>query len=1293
MNTTKLKNLILGSVITGGLIIGGFAGAQTQGEEIPQNLQPLAKELGCSTKAECSTAFEQNFEHGLELAEKYNAYANPEQKKLAESYKKEVISKLSSIKDENVEEEIVKIAREILSKNKDLAKKLAVTNENVRAAETIVTEIKNAGGNLDLCSKPANSLSKEDLIICFEASKQLSKKAETIQTYISKESIAEAEAKSKSLSLDEALRNGEYPELGKTPEEAGTKCLRAGSEAITACDDIARKFFGEEGVKELVRARAETKQAEEFYKKGVENLSLQRPTGETIVGKDAIRKACDTAFQNKDVASARACGDFAVKNGFTTREEADRGLTLLQSVTSVSQVNLNACSQNPEACKNYIPDDYRKEYEAKKKIYEAISQEAGLKPEDCRRAPFDSSIGRRCVEASKRIIPNLKIIAGDLSEAERLVGEIEIRTQKGEEYAKRAGEFTSVLKAQGGPGGCRTEAECSTYCSDPKNGAECISFGTKFQVFSGEEGVQRYTEYNRRYTTPTPQPAQEDEGSRYTYPYPTPNPYPYPNPNRPIAEPYYSPRPGYPGGGISPECYAAIQSGDFVQAKTVCVTTKPYPQPIQPPQPTQCPIATAIYLPCSEGTYRETKYSNGCPSFGECIAIPGYQPKPEPIKGVCPALPTVSSCSDGQDKIISYSSPECGTYYSCKARETKSTWTNHTWYLKDGNKRTSSILPRTDREYLDYIALVEVECRTKITTDTFNWKVGAGNDNPDNWQNFGIPECSGGTVIEDPAKTYPGDTNSCPGFANSRWDTTGKRYCQLNTEERCDYNYPSYLTNGGNYVATNCPKNDWQQATSTTYSSCSASLTSLLGAGCHFMYSDSSGRQTYCNSGMTQSAKEGDTAVTQGCPNSPSSQTNTTTSVVTTTTTTPTPVYECTADLKDQLGTGCHYMGNAYFDNTMTRYVIQGERYAKQCYSNYIQNCTTGTPSTGTCPSGQTWYTPSGGGAGYCVNSTQTTTQTQTQTGTTSGNYGACGSYVTQSSCTGATNCYWFSDPTSPYCYYSSSGGASGSGTCSASLISLLGTGCHYMYNDSAGQPIYCNSGMTQSAKDRDTAITAGCSGNALPTYSSGSSCPSGQYWNGTSCVTNTTTYTGSGSCSASLTSLLGTGCHFMYNDSSERPTYCNSGMTQSAKEGDTAITQGCSGGGYSSTSTSCPSGQYWNGTSCVNTSSEGTTSGGTTYSSDPATACSQAGGSWNASSNYCQMPSSGGTTGSCTSGQYWNGTSCVNTSTTDCPSGQYWNGSACAPTSSSLNPRYMMARLNHLYYKAWTTVQKLLDR
>ncbi|MEK7496729.1 MAG: hypothetical protein AAB657_02380, partial [Patescibacteria group bacterium] len=56
--------------------------------------------------------------------------------------------------------------------------------------------------------------------------------------------------------------------------------------------------------------------------------------------------------------------------------------------------------------------------------------------------------------------------------------------------------------------------------------------------------------------------------------------------------------------------------------------------------------------------------------------------------------------------------------------------------------------------------------------------------------------------------TYAGDANSCPGFAYSKWDKQGKRYCQLNSERRCDYNYPSYLTNSGNYTTTSCPSDE-----------------------------------------------------------------------------------------------------------------------------------------------------------------------------------------------------------------------------------------------------------------------------------------------------------------------------------------------------------------------------------------------------------------------------------------------------------------------------------------------------
>ncbi|MDO8581465.1 MAG: DUF2341 domain-containing protein [bacterium] len=55
-----------------------------------------------------------------------------------------------------------------------------------------------------------------------------------------------------------------------------------------------------------------------------------------------------------------------------------------------------------------------------------------------------------------------------------------------------------------------------------------------------------------------------------------------------------------------------------------------------------------------------------------------------------------------------------------------------------------------------------------------------------------------------PPTQYPGDANSCPGFSYSRLDSSGRRYCQLNSEEKCNYNYPGYLDQTS-YNKANCP--------------------------------------------------------------------------------------------------------------------------------------------------------------------------------------------------------------------------------------------------------------------------------------------------------------------------------------------------------------------------------------------------------------------------------------------------------------------------------------------------------
>lgn len=84
----------------------------------------------------------------------------------------------------------------------------------------------------------------------------------------------------------------------------------------------------------------------------------------------------------------------------------------------------------------------------------------------------------------------------------------------------------------------------------------------------------------------------------------------------------------------------------------------------------------------------------------------------------------------------------------------------------------------------------------------------------------------------------------------------------------------------------------------------------------------------------------------------------------------------CTPELTSLLGSGCHNMGNAWFNGEMNRYVLPGTTTVKDCATASISGCTTGgttpPPSATSCPSGQYWYVPPEGGAGYCKSNTTT---------------------------------------------------------------------------------------------------------------------------------------------------------------------------------------------------------------------------------------------------------------------------------------------------------------------------------
>ena len=669
--------------------------------EIPENLAPLAEELGCQTKEECAKAFDSNFEKGIELAEKYQVYSK-EQSDIAQSYKQEVISKLSNITEENFEEEIVKIAKELLKKP-NLAKTFQLDKDTVTAAETIVTEVKNAGVGVDICSQSAETLSREQLIGCLEASKKLAKKTNIvqIQKYIPRGVIEKTNMADMAASLDEALAKGDYPELGKTAEEAGQKCLNSGSESLKACDEIAQKFFGPKGVKELAAARTQTKQAGDFYLKGLENLELVTSDGRKIAGKTAIKNTCEKAFEARDVKLARSCGEFAVKNGFTSQKEMDDGLKIFESMAD-KNINFDQCRNNPELCQEFIPEERKKEFEGNKKIYEIMKSEAGFNPIECERGNVDFEIGRKCFEASQKALPKLKEIAADYPEVQRMVREIEFGIKREGEQKQKGDDFGKFFSQQAGPGGCKNERECFAYCNDPARGAECISFGAKHQVFQGNEAVERYQKYNNIMTSPSP--SNYNQAGQIS---------PYPAGDNRGA---YVNTGNFGGPGPSPECFAAIQSGDFAKAKEVCsVPANPYQyQPSQPPYQVN----------------------------------PNYQ----------------------QSSISSY--PNYDEKEKC---------------YRNGGFWTGN--------YCDY------QNRSSSSYSSYNYS------------------------------SYPSSAYSS--YAYSSYPSSAYS----------SYSYSSY----------------------PSYSSCTNEMVSLLGAGCHFMYNDSSNTAVYCNGEMTKSAKLGDTAAKDGC--------------------------------------------------------------------------------------------------------------------------------------------------------------------------------------------------------------------------------------------------------------------------------------------------------------------------------------------------------------------------------------------------------------------------------------------
>lgn len=257
---------------------------------------------------------------------------------------------------------------------------------------------------------------------------------------------------------------------------------------------------------------------------------------------------------------------------------------------------------------------------------------------------------------------------------------------------------------------------------------------------------------------------------------------------------------------------------------------RPIETPLCPKEPAECPI----------GLVRtETIDNSGCRQYSECASpicplsiprecAPGETPLPPdrrnnpcadwscvlPPKPICPAPPT-GPCPTGmhRERI----SDERGCVYDGQCVPDKDK--RELYYtFSDGN-----VVYTRDEAVAYCRAYVSESGRGIVKECEENFGVVyeiaiCGNNICDSRETQGSCPADCGGI-------YKGDQYSCPGFAYSRYDSSGKRYCQLNTEKKCDGDYPSYLEED-NYREDKCPaevtdcNNDGLCDANETMSSC-----------------------------------------------------------------------------------------------------------------------------------------------------------------------------------------------------------------------------------------------------------------------------------------------------------------------------------------------------------------------------------------------------------------------------------------------------------------------------------------
>ena len=922
--------LLVPAVFVSAQEAGGLPARVTQ-EQIDAALLDLSSSvgqpIGSVEEAKIICRDERFLDDCARIGSTHNLY-RPEEKRQVDAMLSEFTGTIVKDLEACINEECLitvanRLAQRVAARNPSAARALELTPSKINEKKVIIDTAREIGVSLDECRAIDPDTARVELL---RACARLAKDGR-VRAVLSEEKKKAADFNDK---IFEAQDQGLFSGCGDgTLDGCGKFCfdagkIKQGESAIPAiCFNLARTVFKDEGGEQALRdaygrANREVIQAEEFYKKRAENIVFTTDDGRRLTDSKAIGSYLEAEAKRGNVAAVERGMNFMVVNGFVKPEDREFVLRMVRKVSEQgAELDFGRCESDPAACQEFIHEEDQTgfaEFDRFESIMNRHISLLGLDPAACRRG--DPNVLGSCQEGIRRALLEVDTISWRSPDVKRVIEEVRSKVNQGKKLIEKRDQFLQVLETEGGPGECRTIEACTRYCSDSAHGAECLAVGAKLGVFDKDEIVERYQRFSEQVQGPYPgfvpvSRAGVPPGQIPGFTAPGPGFSPPPG-----VQPYY---PGPVRREVSSECLRAIEEGDFVRARDACRFERPTPPPVV------CPAIAPVA--CGAGEFpREIIGSNNCPA-ATCI--------PVPTSYICPSLPTVDpeECRrTGGQPQISYSSPQCGTYWSCRYPTATPIYTptytpsytpiytpayspsytptyTPTYtpfyspiYTPGGAPACSNGADDDNDGFIDYPA--DTGCYGANDTTEYPYPSGGGCWNYTSqsactaaagcvWYQQGVNNHPD-THCDDSAHgggTPPGGTNCAPyGSGWHSMDSSGRcfntsmsEYREANGSGPYSCTGPSTPVYGCTGGATSCTS---QTSSATCLSpcvwygtycaltlpspspgggGCPSSVLTLLGSGCHWMFTDQTGSPVYCNGPMTQSARSGDTVVTPGC--------------------------------------------------------------------------------------------------------------------------------------------------------------------------------------------------------------------------------------------------------------------------------------------------------------------------------------------------------------------------------------------------------------------------------------------